>query len=195
MTKDKKILQITLISFGVFLILITYFLYPKINKEKNRIAKIDEETVVLQEETESNVFENLQYKGFYDINTPFNVESKKAYISDDDPDLVYMTGMEVTLFLDGDKIIKIISDKGKYNKKTYDCFFVDNVVADDGQNKIFADNLDLLATKEITVAYNDVKFFSKEGKLQADKVEYNFKTRYYKISMFNDKSIKAKYIK
>ena len=195
MTKDKKTLQITLVSFGIFLILITYFLYPKINKEKNRIAKTGEETVVLQEETENNVFENLQYKGFYDINTPFNVKSKKAYISDDDPELVYMTGMEVTLFLDGDNIVKITSDKGRYNKITYDCFFVDNVVANDGQNKIFAENLDLLATKEITVAYNDVKFFSKEGKLQADKVEYNFKTRYYKISMYDDKSIKAKYIK
>ena len=39
-----------------------------------------------------------------------------------------------------------MSDKGKYNKVTYDCFFEKNVKATEGETEIFAENLDLLAT-------------------------------------------------
>ena len=37
-----------------------------------------------------------------------------------------MKKMHVTIFLDGGRIIKITSDKGKYNKVTYDSYFEDN---------------------------------------------------------------------
>ena len=42
MTKGRKITQLALIFFGFFLILATYFLYPRINKnvlDENKITK------------------------------------------------------------------------------------------------------------------------------------------------------------
>ena len=96
---------------------------------------------------ESTAFENIEYKGIYDLNKPFKVKSEKAYILNEDPDIVYMQNMHVILYLNDERIVNITSDKGKYNKVTYDCFFEQNVKATDGSTKIFAENLDLLAAK------------------------------------------------
>ena len=190
--------QIILISIGFFLILMTYFYYPymnKINVDKNELTKKD--TNILSDEVkgdQSNVFENVEYKGLYDLNKNFTVKSKKAHILSDEPDIVYMDGMHVILHLDDGRIVNIISNKGRYNKVTYDCFFEENVRATDGESKIFAENLDLLATKNFVEIYNDVSLSYPAGYLEADKVKYNFETKHFKVSMFDDREIKMKVI-
>jgi hypothetical protein len=54
--------------------------------------------------------------------------------------------------------------------------------------------LDLFASKDMVSIYNDVNLINKSGSLKADKVDYNFEAKYYKISMFNDKKVKIKLI-
>ena len=95
---------------------------------------------------------------------------------------------------DGRTII-ITSDKGRYNKITYDCFFEQNVKATDGSTKIFTENLDLLATKSFVEIYNNVSLDYITGSLKADKIDYNFETKHFTVSMFDDSSIKMKVIR
>ena len=52
MTKEKKILQLTLVSIGLALVIFTYFLYPKINKTNVLDVKTIEEKIDLQKEIE-----------------------------------------------------------------------------------------------------------------------------------------------
>ena len=40
--------------------------------------------------------------------------------------------------------------------------------------------------------YNDVNLNNATSSLQADKIDYNFETKYFKVSMFDDKEIKMK---
>ena len=58
---NQKTIQILLVSFGILLILATYFIYPKMIKEKelSEIKKIKpvEDTVKIDGE-EANIFEN-----------------------------------------------------------------------------------------------------------------------------------------
>ena len=193
MTTNKKIVQLSLISIGLFLILATYFLYPKFLKEKTvHDSKITTDIIVNEEH---NTFENVEYKGLYDINKPFKVKSEKAYILIKDPDIIYMTNMHVTLDMDDGRVVIITSDKGKYNKVTYDCLFENNVKAIDGETTVLAENLDLLATEDSATVYNNVFLTNDEGSLRADKVHYDFETKYYQISMFSDKKVKIKLIK
>ena len=130
----------------------------------------------------------------YDLDKPFKVISEEAYILNEDPDLVYMNNMRVILYLNDGRIVKIVSDKGRYNKITYDCFFEQNVEATDGTTKIFAENLDLLATENIAKIYNNVNLDYTQGQLRADKIDYDFETKHFKVSMFDDKSIKMKVV-
>ena len=198
MTANKRIVQLSLISIGLFLILATYFFYPKMIKNKF----LEEETVKhgvtktdITGSKERNTFENVEYKGLYDMNKPFKVKSEKAYILIKEPDVIYMTNMHVTLDMDDGRVIIITSDKGKYNKVTYDCFFENNVKAIDGETTVLAENLDLLATEDSATVYNNVFLTNDSGSLRADKVYYDFETNHYQISMFSDKKVKIKLIK
>ena len=181
-----------LLFVGVLLILFTYF-YPNIVKKD-----IEKDLSELPEELEKNTtfFENLQYEGLFNLDKTFIVKSKKAYIDNEEPDIVHMTDMHVILYLKDGRIVNITSDSGKYNKINYDIFFNKNVYATDGETKIYSQYLEMLGNESAVKIYNDVNINYPTGtSLRADKVEYDFETKYLKVSMFDDKRIKMKVFK
>ena len=162
---------------------------------ENSIVETDDNITEDDVSDGRSIFENIEYKGLYNINKPFTVKSKRAYVLEEETDVVYMTSMHVTLDMKDGRIIIITSDKGTYNKKTYDCFFENNVKITDSKTIVLAENLDLLATEDSAFIYNNVILTSEKGSLRADKIDYDFETKYYKISMFGDKRVKVKLIK
>ena len=196
MKKQQQKMQLVLIFIGFFLILLTYFYYPYMEKNKllkGQSAREDLEKTL--EDSPLTAFENIEYQGLYDLDKPFSVKSESAHILDGNPDLVFMKKMRVQLYLKDKKIVTIISDEGRFQKKTNDIWFEKNVIADDGETKIFAENLDLLATESFVKIYQQVRLFHPTGSLQADQINYDFETKYFKVSMFDDKDIKMKVIK
>ena len=188
--KKKQRMQFGLVSIGLFLIIATYFYFPSIKKDKIlKDQSANKEPQKAEGTKESTYFENLEYKGLYDLDKPFSVKSKEAYILNEEPDIVYMDNMYVILYLNENRIVEITSLKGRYNKENYNCFFEQDVLATDGDTVITANNLDLIATKNIMKIYNNVNFDNITSSLQADKIDYNFKTKYFKVSMFDDKEI------
>ena len=196
MKQKQKKTQIILTSIGLILLLITYFYYPYMQKVKftdNQVVQKDGSNTLDIDQGTS--FENVKYEGLYQINNTFSVMSEKAHILNKEPDVVYMTNMHVILYLDNGRIVNILSNKGRYNKVTYDCFFEDDVRATDEETKIFSDNLDLLATEDSVKIYNNVIVNYPEASLRADKIDYDFVTKYFKVSMFDDKAVKIKVLK
>ena len=196
MKQKQKKAQIILTSIGLILLLITYFYYPYMKKVKftdNQVVQKDGSNTL--DIGEGTSFENVKYEGLYQINNTFSVMSEKAHILNKEPDVVYMTNMHVILYLDNGRIVNILSNKGRYNKVTYDCFFEDDVRATDEETKIFSDNLDLLATEDSVKIYNNVIVNYPEASLRADKIDYDFVTKYFKVSMFDDKAVKIKVLK
>ena len=196
MKQKQKKTQIILTSIGLILLLITYFYYPYMQKVKftdNQVVQKDGSNT--PDIDEGTSFENVKYEGLYQINNTFSVMSEKAHILNKEPDIVWMTNMHVILYLDRNRIVNIRSRKGRYNKLTYDCFFEDDVRATDEETKIFSDNLDLLATEDSVKIYNNVIVNYPEASLRADKIDYDFVTKYFKVSMFDDKAVKIKVLK
>ena len=196
MKKKQQKIQIALISIGLLLIISTYFYYPLMKKAE--LAKTQLQQRELKKNTthdKTTFFENVEYKGLYDLNKPFIIKSEEAYILNEEPDIVYMNAMHVILHLNDGRIVNIISNKGSYNKRTYDCFFEDEVKATDGNTNIFADNLDLLAAKNSVNIYNNVRLNDPTASLQADKIDYDFETKHFKVSMFDDNAVSMKVIK
>ena len=120
MTIKGKIVQLGLISTGLLLILATYFLYPETKKSKIEDSVVKDNNINIDkvDEKESDMFENVEYKGLYNIDSPFTVRSEKADIFTEEPDIIYMTEMHVILKLSDGRTVYITSDKGKYNKIT-----------------------------------------------------------------------------
>jgi len=190
---DKKI-QISLIIFGSLLIFFTYFFYPKINEKKFLKNEINTAKPLEITKEQVNVFKNVTYEGFYNIINPFTIESDDAYILNDEPEIIYMKEMIVTIYMSNGSVVNIRSDKGSYNKVTYDCFFEDNVVASSEETIVYSDNLDMLASEDLVRAYNNVLLTSEKNSLRADNVDYDFENKLYQISMYNNKRVKIKII-
>jgi len=194
--KKQKKIQIFLFFIGIFLILLTYFYYPYLNKSRLVVEeKFEQELETIPGDTDKSTtsFESIEYQGLYDLDKSFVVKSKKAIINEEDPDIVHMTHMQVILYLKDGRVVNILSDKGKYNKATYDCFFEKNVRATDGETKIFSDNLELLGNESSVKIFNNVTINYPTGSMiQADKIDYNFQTKYFKVSMYDDERIKMK---
>ena len=192
--RRRNIVQITLMFFGILLILLTYFLYPILNKKKT----ISEQIFITEEnktdDVQGDYFENIEYNALYRDDNKFKINSKKAYISKEEPDIVHMVNMRVNIEMVDGRIIVITSDKGIYDKKTYDCYFQDNVQATDGETILLAKNIDLLASEDNATIYNNVVLTSNNGSVFADRIDYDFKTKYYKVSMFDNERIKVKLI-
>ncbi len=194
MKPNRKTIQFMLLSLGVLLIFGTYIFYPKFNKtidEENLVEKKKETTI---DSKKSNTFKNVEYKGLYNTNTPFTVKSEVAHILKSDPDLINMTFMKAIIEMNDGRTIIITSDRGKYNKSTYDSYFEGNVKLTDGKTIVLSENLDLLASEDYAYIYNDVSITSENGFLLADKIDYNFETEKYNISMFNNGKVEAKII-
>ena len=193
MKANKKLIQIFLISIGFLIIIGTYLLYPKIEKDKLKDSVVEnEQPLIKEDENVGSKFEELEFRGFYNFDNPFVVVSDEAIISPENSDIVYMTNMKITIKMNDGRTIVIVGDNGEYNKVTYDCYLENNVIASDGETEILSDNLNLISSKDSASIYNNVVVNSKNGQLTADKVDYNFESKYYKVSMFKDEKIKIK---
>ena len=195
MKKKQRGVQFVLVSIGFLMFILTYFYYPSIKKDKIlKDQSVNKDSQKVENIGQSTSFENLEYKGLYNLDKPFRVKSKEAYILKQEPDIVYMKNMHVILYLSDNRVVEITSLRGRYNKENYNCFFEQDVLATDGEIIITAKNLDLLATENIMKVYNDVNLDNATSSLQADKIDYNFETKHFKVSMFGDKTVKMKVI-
>ena len=196
MKKKQQKIQIALISIGLLLIISTYFYYPYMNRIKLLKDQPAEKNLEkTPDNAKSTSFEEIQYEGLTADMQKFSIRSESAYILDEDPDLMFMKAVMVEIYLSDGRTVTIVSDIGKFHKRSQNLWFEKNVVADDGETKIFAENLDLLATKNSVNIYNNVRLNSPAAALQADKIDYDFETKHFKVSMFDDNAVSMKVIK
>ena len=98
MTKNTKIIQLVLVSLGITLILAVYWIYPELIEKKNEQGVVKKNEVLIEDEEKSDVFEKVEYRGFYQNENPFIVTAESAFIkSEGDPDSVFMTAMRITI--------------------------------------------------------------------------------------------------
>ena len=195
MKANRKLIQIFLISIGFLIIIGTYLLYPKIEQNRLKGSVVEnEKTIVKDSENITNKFEELEFRGFYNIDNPFVIISEEATISPENSDMVIMRNVKVTIEMNDNRTIIIYADNGTYIKSSYDIYLRNSVNASDGETEILSDNLNLISSKDSASIYNNVVVNSKNGQLTADKIDYNFESKYYKVSMFKDERIKIKLI-
>ena len=192
MTANRKIVQLSLITIGTFLILSTYFFYPTI--KENKFFKEDavkDETVKIDDGV-SNIFENVTYEGD-NTGNPFIVYADRAEIKEN-ANIIHMKKMIIKIFLRDAKWV-IECAIGIYNKSNYNIFCSQDVKATDGKIIIYSQNLDLLNEESVTIYNNVLIIDENKSSLYADRVNYDFENKLYQINMFNkDESVKVKLI-
>ena len=116
--------QLKIISAGLVIIFIVYFVYPALNTYR---LKLTSKNIKPTQGAESNVFENISYIGVDASGKQYNVRAQLASIDKDNQDLISLKEVDSDFLLKDGSIIKIISKMGLFNKTTNDILYEQNV--------------------------------------------------------------------
>ena len=204
----SKIIQIILFAFGLLIFIFTYLSFfqktnsnylnetEKLEKsleqslDMKKIVKKDKDndSVIEEDKSASNIMSDLSYKNIDHKGNIFNINSKITKIFEDKQDLNFMEVVVARIFLLDGRVIEIFADKAIYNTINYNTEFVGNVLVVEDENKITSNNLDFIFDKNLITIYNNVKYKGYNKFLTADKVDINLLNHKVNVYMYNKMS-------
>jgi len=169
------------ISIGALIVIvIVYIIYPSINEY--RLTKLSK-NIAPSEIIASNTLENIFYTGTDLSGKKYNIKARLAGIKTDNQDIINLIDVDSDYLLTDGTIIKVISDKGVFNKNTNDIIYETNVKTTHLSNTINCDKAEFLGKSDfVTMSGNIVtklvdKQEKKTGKVTGDILIYDTKKK------------------
>ena len=100
--------------------------------------------------------------------------------------------MVVRFYFKDGKILKVSSDRGIYNNKTLDMKFMQDVIAEYEDSKLFSEEAEFLNSLNSLTVSKNIKLIDKKGTLYADKLKFDVKNKILNISSKKNKMVKSK---
>ena len=190
--KKLKAIQLCLLSIGVLTLIFTYS--DKISFKKDLITQelkkeIEKKTIDKNENTEGNIFYNIEYSGLDLAGNRYILKSKSAINNNLNKDLIDMTGVNATFYFKDGTILKINSDFGEYNNNTLDINFKSNINAEYGESTLKAQYAEYSNSQGFLKITDNVIVNDIQGNLVADKLLFDIKSQTLKIETFNENKI------
>ena len=188
--RKTKLLVIQFLIFFTAILLIYLTYYQKQddqtkNFEKNKIIET-------KTDDKKNFFEDVQYRGVDLIGLRFIIESKTAEFDAENPNDIFMYKMLGYFYFKDGSVLRIQSDRGRYNNETQDTEFKDNIIAEHRDNVLYSDNIDYLNSKGLLKIYGNIRGNTDKGQILADTLNYDLKKETLSISMFDNDLIDVK---
>ena len=185
--RKKKLIFIQSILLITAVLLLYIFYY---NNDKNKIEKEKTEDKKIEELSESNFFENVEYKGIDASGNRYLLKSQIASFDNEEPELVNMEGMKAVFYFKDGSILQVSGKKGIYNNKSNDMKFRNEVKVIQADNQIRADNLDYMNSKGLINIYGNVVGKSLDGNFTSDILKINIVNQSMDFLMNNDNQVK-----
>ena len=187
--RKKRLIFIQAMLLSAAMLLL-YIFYYKGNIKDNNIEVVKIEDKKIEKLSESNFFENVEYKGIDASGNRYLLKSRIAYFDDKKPELVNMEEMEAIFYFKDGTILKVFGNNGIYNNKTNDMKFRDEVKVVQSNNQIYADNLDYFNSKRIINIYGNVFGKSLDGNFNSDILNINIDNQSVDFLMNNNDQVK-----
>ena len=189
----KTIVQSIIIFFiflAIFLFLNKYF---KNYQSQELETNIENSKESLSVEKKSNIIKDVTYSTVDIKGNKYEIYSKTGEVDLNNPNLIFMKDVKAKIILQNNEVILIISDFAKYNNLSYETNFSKNIKLSYIEHIINCENIYLNVENNFLTMYEDLIYFSEQGKIYADKVEIDLLTKDMKIMMDNQKeNIKIK---
>ncbi len=193
MTKRKK--KNLLIQSFIFIlaIVLLYNTYKDKDQKPERVSNnTTEKAVIKEDEKKTNRFENVEYKGI-DLNgNRYTIKSEIADFELETPNKINMNIMTAIFYFKDGSVLKVRGDRGTYNNQNYNMTFRDNIVAEYGENFLFADKLDYLNTDSLLTISGNVRTESVKGDMLADNLVFDISEKTLDVSMFTNNQVNVK---
>lgn len=190
--KKLRIIQICLLSIGIITLIFTYSDKTNFNKKlvtQELKKEIDNKIIDKNEDTEGNVFYNIEYSGLDLAGNRYILKSKSAINNPLIEDMIDMTGVTATFYFKDGTILKIESEFGEYNNNTLDINFKSNIKAEYEESILKAQYAEYSNSKGFLKITDDVIVNDIQGNLTADKLLFDIKSQTLKIETFNENKI------
>ena len=195
MIKRKKNLlaaQIILFALGILIIFFTYYNREQTSQIITLENKKKIDNTLTTDESESDIFYNIQYSGIDLSGNRYILNAKEAINNNIDPELVAMKFVEVNFYFKDDTVLNVLSDKGVYNNITLDMLFENNVRAYYEGSELIADKANFSNLNSYLEVSENVTVTDKRGVVAADKLLFDIKKQQLDIISFNNNKINAK---
>ena len=194
MTKRKKKLLLTQIFLIIFSLVIIFYTYNYKNKSTNEeiISKSLQKEIEknLSDDNEnSDVFFNIEYSGIDLSGNRFMLKSKEARTDKEKENLVLMKDVIGKFYFKDDTTLDIVSAQGVYNNKTLDIVFIGNVSALYKEGKLFAQRAEYNNSKNYLKLTEDVHILDIKGEMFADELFFDIKKKTLDIASYNNNKI------
>lgn len=190
--KKLRIIQICLLSIGIITLIFTYSDKTNFNKKlvtQELKKEIDNKIIDKNEDTEGNVFYNIEYSGLDLAGNRYILKSKSAINNPLIEDVIDMTGVTATFYFKDGTILRIESEFGEYNNNTLDINFKSNIKAEYEESILKAQYAEYSNSKGFLKITDDVIVNDIQGNLTADKLLFDIKSQTLKIETFNENKI------
>ena len=192
----------TIVQLLIFLITFIFIFFIVKNtffSKKKNIINLDLEDKIISEnvivnENKTNVIEKLNYKSIDTNGNEYYLNAELGVISEENPDILILENVSGKLKLNNKSDIEIYADFAKYNSKSFDTYFYQNVSGFFEDSKVYADNFDLLFNSSKAILYNNISFFDKNTLAKADEILLDLISGDINIKML-DKEKKIQIIK
>jgi hypothetical protein len=196
MTNRKQRLRLIQVSFlitGIFIIFFTYFDKKKDSKEilisKETQEKI--ETQIKKQTNSGDIFFNIEYSGLDLSGNRYILKSDEAFTDQSNQKIVNMKGVNSVFYFKDGTILTVISNTGIYNNETLDMIFRGGVKAYYEGSELFAQKAEYSNSKSFLVVTEKVKVIDSRGTLKADKLIFDIKNQKLNIASFDNEKINA----
>ena len=201
----KSLIQVTL--FIILVIFSIFFLKVFYKSDKSQTNSTDKKIVnnqIINKKNETNnnkqnLIKDIKYNSNYSGGNNFEILADYGETNIDDADLMFLTNVRATIFLDGKENVNLTSKYANFNSKTFETTFLNNVKVSRKDETITGNQLYLVFDDDnanqnkspkkeqniLRMSQNVV--FKKPGyDLNADIAELDLKTKDLKIYMYNN---------
>tara|TARA_B100000945_G_C20138831_1_gene483006 strand:- start:51 stop:671 length:621 start_codon:yes stop_codon:yes gene_type:complete len=187
-----------LLIFVILVLISSSFYYFYFYQNKNLVNVIQEDITEQTIKSEiitndkknkyENVLSDINYKSSDKNGNLYNIFAKSGKISKDNPNLLILENVESLIIMFDESEITIYSKYAQYNSLTLDTKFSGDVKISFRENKLTAQNLDLIITENSVKIYNDVYFLNNNLESSTDRIRYDINTGDVVIDMFDKKN-------
>ena len=119
--KKIKVIQINLLVIGLAILIFTYL--NKSLEKTDEILSVDTKTKIKKQledqNPDSDIFYNIEYNGLDLAGNRYVLKSSEAYSLKSNKELINMKSVEAIFYFKDDTILKVKSETGTYNNKTF----------------------------------------------------------------------------
>ena len=138
-----------------------------------------------------DIFYNIQFSGFDISGNRYILKSAEAYNDKFNQEIVNMKSVNAVFYFKDGNYLNVSSKKGRYNNKTLDMTFEDDIEAKYNESTLNANIAEYSNSLGFLTISEKVKLKDSRGTMFADRLLFDIKNQTLNIASFDNKKVNA----